>query len=1575
MKALSPDEAPVEDDVPELPLDEESSVDIAVVEVELDDDAAFDPVPTQAIGVVDAVEPMAGEVTLESVQTHATDVVERSGRVAALAAELAELCRNEGRDLGLESAADIDRATSAARRAEKARDSARGASNLVDMDESAAEAQITLTLVHGAARQADVALAATIDALTDIRRSAHRIAGEMERVEVARSEAPEAVSRARSGVRAVARIADAVRSEMASDKLPAGAGQQGLDDLRHRAERALRVAEEAASVLSTATLAEVADAALMRLRDAANAAESAGNAASTLLDTLRADVDRARLEAVDAAERSHRTLEERLARITDRLQSAQSANAVSPTDEATASIGRASAIVDILNGERDASAAAVSDARASGNETDALAASQQARSCLRRVDAQMVLAGERVEQAITATRLAAEAMARRDAAQQDAAKAVEQSDAATARVRQVMDQLLEDTKEVQGGGARTSIREASQAWSELQRAGVEARGHAARVAVAVTVEDAQQALSSARSSASEVSSSADRVLDLARGAREACNRELAELRRERQAAQALTDAVSEAQKSAELCSAQVTSAQAELGILSGRVTDGGHLEATRLRDVAAEIIDIAAYQASEARDAARQAKTQAHADEAARYADTARSFRERVAEDMPAARSAMAKATAALDEDVQRRESAMARLTEFETTVADAQRKWTEVMTAARHEARGWNTADMQSSMSALEDLGPEFDAQIQRTVSARRAAEGAGAASVVESAMGTTHEAAARVERLLQRLDGASGALQAALTSARTESDALTEARETVGRCRTQVAAHTDTLRGLLSTTQREILPFAARGATISDGIRRLGVMVARAESLVPEFQLLADGVACASTRTAAEPLANQARAASEELEALAHEAGELSETVVAAAEEEAQSRASDAKRMRDDAVRVVQGGFDRASEIRQRVDAAIEGAREEVTRSDSDDALDRFAAARRGAMRVGAAYERLADLVERLSHDDPELLAPEVQPLVELAESCASDVTGAVELAVDSARRAVEEASALQTVREEVATLGGRARAAVEVTRVRASEVAHLVELAERASTREVAEKANAAVALAEKAAKKAAAAGPMVGLVSELAAAEPIVRAARLSAERAEEVAASVNEILADANRRMDEERAEAERRLEEARSDARHPLSQARASVARAQGFVTAAETDAATVDSPAIQAALAALKSAADDVRVRAGDTVRVGEGLGAALDLDAVLDLADQIRLGTDATIAALGEATQRMEAARAAITQRRAHVSAIERAQSDVSDAAMSAQEAATGCRNTLEALQATASELAEPGPAVQQSLADLERVVDDAENAAAKALGLSLEVSEVDRPLLASDMAEQATAALDSAIAALARSLALDRKGREAIDRDREDAARKAAEAAVNERRRLPRRSSGSSRADRLRSRLEASGSSPRPTRESRERHARSRTYNSETSSSPPPPPPRGVAAPPPSPRPLATPTPKPRRRAPEPAGGSSEDRIARLRQSLRAPGPAKSRSERMEERRAAGDSPGRDAAASRQDPPAEKLAAPRRESFATEANAVPRAARPALPAADAAGEARRKKREALRARLRKSRRDDED
>ncbi|MFT6817688.1 MAG: chromosome segregation ATPase, partial [Myxococcota bacterium] len=1575
MKVLSPETVHAEDDVPELPLDDEAAVDVVVVDVEFDDEEAFDPAPTQVLGHVDVVEPLAGEVTLERVQTYATEVVERAGRVAALAKELAERCRNEGRGLGLESAADIDRASSAARRAEKARDSARGASNLVDMDESAAEAQITLTLVHGAARQADVALAAALDALTDVRRSAHRIAGEMERVEEARSEAPEAVTRARSGVRAVARVADAVRSEVASDKLPAGAGQQGLDDLRQRAERALRVAEEAASVLVSATLAEVADAALMRLRDAANAAESAGTAASTLLDTLRADVDRARLEAVDSAARSHRTLEERLKRLTDRLESAQSANAVSPTDEATAAIGRASAIVDILNGEREASAAAVDDAQAADNETDALVAAQRARACLGRVDAQLVLAGERVEQAITATRLAAEALARRDAAQQDAAKAVEQSDAASARVRQVMDQLQEDTKEVQGGSARTVIRQASQAWSELQSAGVEARGHAARVAVAATAEEAQAALSAARSSVAEVTGSADHVLDLARRAREACNRELAEIRRERQAAQALTDAVTEAQKSAELCSAQVVSAQEELGTLSARVTDGGHLEATRLRDVAAEIIDIAAYQASESRDAARQAKTQAHADEASRYADTARSFRERIAEDLPAAHSAMAKATAALDEDVQRRRSAMERLTGFETTVADAQRRWIEVITTARHEARGWNTPDMQSAMSALEGLGPEFDAQVQRTMGARRSAEGAGAASVVESAMGTTHEASARVERLLQRLDGASGALQAALTSARTESDALTEARETVGRCRTQVAAHTDTLRGLLSFTQRNIIPFSARGTAIVEGIRRLEVMVQRAESLVPEFQLLADGVAGASTRTAAEPLANQARAASEELEALTQEAGELSETVVSAAEDESQARANEAKRRRDDAMRIVQAGFDRASEIRDRVDVAIEGAREEVTRSDSDDALDRFAAARRGAMRVGAAYERLADLVERLTHDDPELLSPEVQSLVELAESCAGDVTAAVELAVDSARRAVEEASALQTVRDEVATLGGRARAAVEVTRVRASEVAHLVERAERTSTREVAERAHAAVALAEKAAKKAAAAGPMVALVAELAAAEPIVRAARLSAERAEEVAASVNEILAEANRRMDEERAEADRRLEEARSDARHPLSQARASVARAQGFVTAAETDAATVDSPAIQAALAALRSAADDVRVRAGDTVRIGEGLAAAPDLDAVLDLADLVRLGTDATIAALGEATQRMEAARAAITRRQEHVSAIERAQSDVSDAAMSAQEAATGCRNTLEGLESTANELAELGPAVQQTLADLERVVDDAENAAAKALGLSLEVSEVDRPLLAADMSDQASGALEAAIAALARAVELDRKGREAIDRDREEAARKAAEAVVNERRRLPRRSSGSSRADRLRSRLEASGGAPRPTRENRERYARSRTYNNETSSSPTPPASRDAAAPPPAPRPLGTPPPPPRRGPPEPAGASSEDRIARLRQSLRAAGPAKSRSKRMEERRAGGDSPARDSAASRQDPPAEKLAAPRRESFGAEAKPVPRAARPAPPTGDAAAEARRKKREALRARLRKSRREDED
>lgn len=1560
MEQEEADEPTTPDPTEEVPL--ELAEEVVVAEVELDDDEpedVFDPEPTRALGAMEPVPPLSGGVNLERVKEHAAQVVERAGVVAARAQELVALCREEGRSLGAEAAADVDRAASAARRADKARDSARGAANLVEMDETAAEAQVTLTLVHGAARQADAALAAVVDALVDIRRSAHRIAGEMERVDAARERAEELVLRARGGVRAVARVADAIRSASNAGDLPAGAGERELAELRSRAERAMRVAEESSQALATATLAEVADAALARLDDAASAAVSAGEAAATLRESLAAEVDRVRLEALDTAQRGLRNLVERIDKLTDRLESAESANAVSPTPRAEAAIADARRIVAALDERRERAEQAVAAALEAETESSARQAAEDVRAAEREVQRDVPEAEERVDAAITATRLAAEEAARREAAQREARRLLEEAEAALTRVRDVVERLVADTEEIEGRHGRAAVREASAAWAELQRAGVEARGHSGRLNRAEGDAARREALDGVRDTTSEILSGAEGVLDKARTARESCNRELAELRRARQAAQALTDAVDEARASAEACREAVQQAQDELRRITLLVEGSGLDEVQSLRAEAAEIIDIAAYQASEATDAARQAKAQGFAEEAARYADTARSFSERIAEDLPAALQALERVATLVEEDADRRERATERLSECREQIDQTRTRLSEALASARHAAQGWAQESVREALDALSSLGPQLDRYAGRVEAAEERAGRARAAEEVESAAGEAQQAASLAEDLHGRIEALAAAVDAAVEGARDEEQALEAAQEAVRSARSRARAAADTLRNTLTEAQHDVLPHRARGSRVREGLLRLGAMVQEADGLEPELDLLVDAVRRAESRRRAEPLAQQAEAHAEALQALVDEATALAVETVEAAVAEASAREEEARRSREDASRRVRSAQEKVSEIEERARAAVDAARAEIEGSQADEAHDRFAAASRAVVRVATARERLDDLVDRLDADEPELLLPELPPLVDLAETCAADVHAAIEQAMDAARRAVEEASALKTVREEVATLGGRARAAVEVARVRSAEIAALVELAERESTREVAVRARDTVALAEKAAKKSAAAGPMVALVTELAAAEPIVRAARLSAERAEEVAASLADLLDEAQRRVDEEQVEAARRLDEARTDARHPLGEARAAVARAQGFVDAVEAEAREVSGPRVQAALAALRSAADDVRVRAGDTVRMADGLAAAIDLRGVELLAQSIQDGRDATIAALGEATRRQEEARAVIAGLRAEAAALQRALERVEEAAQSAQEAATGCRTTAEGLTERASALETPDEAVTALLAEMERVADRAETAAAEAFTCTLEATDVTRSGPAEDLAERAGAALKTAIEALASAVEVDKRGRAAIDAAHAEAARLAAEAAQS-RRRLPRRRSGS-RADRLRSRLEASGA-PRPGADDRRDYApRSRTRNSEVDEPP-------AAPQPPPPRPSAD-------------GGSSEDRIARLRQSLRAgstSGPARSRSERMAERRAAGESrPARELRSAVSDDAEEQLTKPKRGRFSTGSQPVPPRAHTPEPQdeSDTAAEKRRRKREALRARLRRSRHVDDE
>lgn len=1506
---------------------------------------SFDPRPTRARGEVPPLAALSGAVTLERVRSYAAEVVARADGVATRAEELAATARAESPE---SARSDADFAESAARRARKASESARSAARLVDLDETAAEAQVTLDLVLGAARQGDTALGEVVDSLVEVRRRSFAAAREAEEVRALRSRGLEALQDARAALERCDRAYDALVADVRAGRVPPLAADEDAGRLVERARASLQAAETASQILSEAPVAAVANTALDRLLTASRAVGSSSEAALARIAEVRGAADRFRHDAIARAEAAAREVAVLADRLAGRIESVEGASEMTPTETARHALDAARVELTAL---RRSAARLAEDAAAVATAPDAqsvAAAAERASRSLATAQDHVERGAAHVDEALQATRIAAERAAALEAARGEVERLHQSGDAGAQGAEEVVGRLLADTAEVVGREAREAIRAAQDGLAEVRRHVGLAAGHRGRALEARDESVARAALGPLGQAVAEIERTAAAAIELARVARERSNREMAEIRRRQQAKRALEEAIAGAQGHADRCRALVDECRAlreTVRVLLGTMDLS---EVRGLLAEADEVIDIAAYQASEAQDAARHAAREDQLDDAARYADTARSFLDRITEDLPVAQRALRRAESLVRRDAERVAMARSQVVEVRDLADAAERLAVEAVASARHEARGLADPEVGRAVDQLDQIARELAEASRRVRAAERQLEqvaGGADADAVADPIRALRDALVRAP---DRIDEARAQVQARADAERAESDATARGRNVVVGARGEADAARAVLAGALDAAMKDVAAFAPLSAGVRAALRELSIGAERAGNVVAELEGLVRSLAGLQTSAEIAPVARHAQSLVVEVQDLANHTPERARDVVQRAKTEAEDREATERRRRTEAVRRLADLLARARTAGERGRAAGAVAAQETSDIDSVEVRDGLSLVERGLDELVALQREMDVVAAEAEHSDPEPIADRVAAVLERLERAADQAVGASERVRDAARRAAEVAQGLARVRAEVAALAGRARAAAEVARVRAGQIADLVARADEGATREVATRASEAVDQAEKSAKKAAAAAPMAALASDLDGAEPVLRAARLAAERAETLAGSVSGLLEEARRRLADEAAAAAARLEDARALARQPANDARAVAERAQGFVTMATAEAAGVDGSEVAAALAVLRSAADEVALRADVADREASALPDARSLADVDRMAPAIAAAADATHRALAEATTRLDAVRAAVTARRDELVAIERARVEARGAVGSAEEAARGIQTSIADLERLcASEPVVP-PESRQALDTMRAALERAEAAALQASLYADEVEVATRRTIAEDGAGLADEVLEDAIAALARAVDADKTARAALDRARQDAARRVVEEDVADRRRLPRRTAGaSSRADRLRERLVAS---PAPSPAARPDPTR-----------PPPRPVRKDVD-----VDLALPAPESR---PTWRDDPGEDRIEALRRSLRGQGgPPQARSERTRERRAdeTGRRPRRTDAEVLRDEVQEDLAPPRARPL------TPPPADPVERAESEEAEARRAAREALRSRLRRTRTD---
>lgn len=1294
--------------------------------------------------------------TLQQIKDHARRVVARCERLGEQAAAMTALARAEA--AGTDAPSSLVRTVEdAGTRARKAAGAARGAGALLDLDEDAAGALVTLELVRNAERQTLGSATQVRDALSALR-TARAEAQEARRALLdSVRHAGSVAERAQDAAHSAFAQAQALEQEQKQGLLSAPGVAQALDEAFEAAERGDAAARRAAQLAQAAAAAK-------RLQDAAvpaGEARTASEEATAALREVEAAVERARRAEQDGLAAARARAADHASEA--RASAEDAASAVARAQEAL-QVGPSAASRELMrsaNEQADRAREAAAHAERAAAEAERATLSSAAREAEGAAAAAAQLAAgaaaagaEAGDEVIQLAGRAAEAAAAVRKLTDQVRALSERAQRSAERARQVVDQLFDDTREVSGDdalGLRAEALESVQAAEQALKAAQEGTARAGNLG---DVGSLEPILDEVRDAAEAVGEHAERAIDRAGAARGAAERELAELQRAQAAREAVKQAAQEARAHADACAEQVAAAWAKARNAPSVLADTQIEAAIRLHQRATEIIDIADFQAGEAAQSATHALRESDPAEARAHADTARSFAERIRLDLPEAFSALDDAIALAQREVDELERARTTTRAAQDRVVDVRDQIDRMVDHAR--ALGGQWPEDPAVQRALEQLagareGLEEDLNEAGYAHARATELGTSKSALEMIPLGEA--ASARATDRLKRARALAEGVQKAADAAEADASALENARKGALELTKLTQGVLTAIAAAQQSMDEAIARHGAEQEPVQQARARMAEAVEQARGALSDAKRATAAAAATEDTGSAQEHAATAKAALARAEAAREAAADAQTAGVAAAEREAAARQEAEQRQIDALLSAAGAQARRAEEEARSVRDRLAGAGAEIKAVPVMRARRQLSRANAEAKALDELAGRAAEIARRTVHSaaEAEAVSSEAHAAADEVVQRAAAVLTSLDEAVDLARAAAAEAEALQKVKAEVQATVLRAEAAVARARDEAKRILELMRQAPRSEVRVLAEEARGHISAATKAAAKVKAAAPMAADADDLAVAQAILRTSRAALERAARSADAVRDLIEEVQKQVHEERERAAAALEAARAQALKPAQQAAAAAQKASGWLQTGRREAEEVPDSDAGGLLDELAQEAGAVREAALAATRAAQPAKQADAIARVQEIAAEVRGHSERAIDSARRARNLLDRIRDAIQRSKEGKLAVERLAGEVAERATTAQQVAKQADAVAQDLTDTLAEHEPLTQSVRKAHALAMRAARSAGEAADAARGAATAAAAATAKGAAETASAQASAALERAIDAL--------------------------------------------------------------------------------------------------------------------------------------------------------------------------------------------------------------------------------
>jgi hypothetical protein len=1451
--------------------------------------------------------------SLAAIQDLARRIVDRTSDLAARALSLSS--RVQERAATDPAQAVLARsARLGADRARRSAEAARNAANLLALDEDASGALITLDLVRNAELQCEGALAEVAAQHKELERFAERLQAQARALQDSAKRATEHADRATDAANQADDLVTVLEQEQQEGLLTADGTSEAVDLAIASAERAHASAEEARAQAVQSVHSDRADLAMRYAEQARRAEESALDA----LRETREAADRARRIEAGAREAFARAATEGGARARTAAEDAW--RALQRAEEAL----RLAASTDARKA-REECAGLVRDAEAAAAEADralqGLRGTERAADFARiaaavddaagRAETAAIQASATSDRIVRAAGAFAEARARLSKLQEEGRSLTERTRAAAGRARDEADSLLDAMSRLPPDVLASQRRELADELTATTEAVAAVDARLADVLHHTDPGSVESALGALRRLAEQVAARLSSIDTQIRAMRAHAEDELREQERREDARREVARSATLAREAARKCRALVDQAAALAGSVPGPLPGCRELdEVARLRARAIEIVDIAEFQAGEALASADAAGRERDPAEARAHAQTAHSFLDRIAADVPEAVALLQDATRAAQRENELVQQGRSRAAECEQLVGQLTREAQQVVAQATADAAEWRGHPaVGPAIDAAAGVLDGFDEDANEVGWAREHVGRCSSSGDIQEFLPRAEGAVARARERRKRVDAAAEGVRKGISAAEASVAALADARRST---RSALESCSGDLQKVMAAQSRLKDAFARfgpdRGRTndLESANAELSMreLVARVRSLRQELQALADRSEVATDPEVARTLAARAVEHKIESEAAVERAAETEARGAAAVEQQARARAEAEQRRLVAGRDAAADHARRAREAVERIDHALDEAEEEGARTPSPEARARF----EEAERMGEALRTAVAEVERLAEDARSMEGAEV--VHQLAERAARLFQGVVadtsrgmaviQEALDLSRAAAAEAAALRSVQDEVRALVTAADEAVDRAQKEATRLRHQAAQSSRAELRGMLEQATSAVQTATSGAAKVRAALPLAEQASSLPIAEATLRAARQALDRAVGASELVRQLATRGNELLQREKEAQAAAVAEARARAAQPAQEATAAATKAATWSEAGRREWEDAGRPAaLESLVRVLDRAVADVRQKAGATQDAARRTTDAPTEETARSLGRDVRQAADVTLEASNHARAALDELREQLQQLRSEATAVHGLAQEAAEHAAAAGQVADQAEATLRELEAAVDALGLPSEAVESSLLTVRTCATNSRFAAATAASLADAVRTARRRADAEQAVEDAHRALEDALDALERVVAAETTCRAAIEAHTLRRRQQAERAEQEQRRREE--EADRARAEAERAQLLAEEEDRR--RRDEERRGRMERRREERGGrlasgpvpappppTPPPAPPRGSVAPssvpaPPARAPVASRAPSRAPSAPPPPPASSTPAPAADREALRS------------------------------------------------------------------------------------------